>query len=93
VADLLPPLLAGEVQCYWIQRPGYLYDEQLLRRILYDYAYLRPTWRLDKSSRYDTLEANRSLWQQPLVLGYGKHVGAFWYPELDQDGFIAGEDV
>jgi len=87
VADLFPPLLAGEVQSYWIQRPGYLDDEQLLRRILYDYAYLRPAWRLDKSSRYDTLEANRSLWQQSVVLGYGKHVGAFWYPELDQDGF------
>ena len=93
VADLLPPLLAAEVQCYWIQRPGYLYDEQLLRRILYDYAYLRPTWRLDKSSRYGTLEAKRSLWQQPLVLGCGKHIGAFWYPELDQDAFMAGEDV
>jgi hypothetical protein len=93
VADLLPPLLASEVQCYWIQRPGYLHDEQLLRRILYDYAYLRPTWRLDKSSRYGTLAANRLLWQQPLVLGYGKHVGPFWYPEIEQDGFIAGEDL
>jgi hypothetical protein len=93
VADLLPPLLAGEVQSYWIQRPGYLQDEQLLRRILYDYAYLRPTWRLDKSSRYDTLTASHSLWQQPLVLGYGRHVGAFWYPEIDQDAFIAGEEL
>lgn len=93
VADLFPPLLAEEVQSYWIQRPGYLDDEQVLRRILYDYTYLRPTWRLDKSSRYDTLDANRSLWQQPLVLGYGKHVGAFWYPELDQDGFTTGEEV
>ena len=93
VADLLPPVIASEVQCYWTQRPGYLQDEQVLRRILYDYAYLRPTWRLDKSSRYDTLEANRSLWLQPLVLGYGKHVGAFWYPEVDQDAFIAGEDL
>lgn len=93
VADLLPPLLAGEVQCYWIQSPGYLHEEQLLRRILYDYAYLRPTWRIDKSSRYGTLEANRSLWQQPLVLGYGQHVGAFWYPDLDPDVSIGGEDV
>jgi len=93
VADLLPPVIASEVQCYWSQRPGYLDDEQVLRRILYDYAYLRPTWRLDKSSRYDTLAASRSLWQQPLVLGYGKHIGPFWYPEVDQGRFIAGEEL
>lgn len=93
VADLFPPLLAGEAQSYWIQRPGYLDDEQLLRRILYDYAYLRPTWRLDKSSRYDSLEANRLLWQHRLVLGYGKHVGAFWYPDMDQHEFNTGETI
>ena len=93
VADLLPPLLAGEVQCYWIQSPGYLRDEALLRRILYDYAYLRPTWQIDKSSRYGTLEANRSLWQQPLVLGYGQQVGAFWYPSFEPDTSNRGEDV
>lgn len=93
VADLMPPLLASEVQCYWIQRPGYLDDELLLRRILYDYTYLRPTWRLDKSTRYGTLEANRALWQQPLVLGTGRHVGAFWYPEDNQHHFTGGEQL
>lgn len=93
VDDLLPPLLAGEVQSYWLQRPGYLLDEQLLRRILYDYAYLRPTWQIDKSLRYGTLQANRSMWQQPLVLGYGRHVGPFWYPDVDTALADAGEDV
>jgi hypothetical protein len=92
VADLLPPLLVGDVQSYWIQRPGYLLDEQLLRRILYDYAYLRPTWMPDKSSRYSTVEANRSLWDRPVVLGGGRQVGGFWYPELHQDEVITGKD-
>jgi hypothetical protein len=78
--DLLPFLVTGEAQCYWMQRPGYALDDQALRRILYDYAYLRPTWRADKSSRYRDLQAQRDIWSQPYVLGLGRRLGPFWYP-------------
>jgi hypothetical protein len=84
VPDLLPPLLSGDVQCYWTQRPGYELDERTLRRIIYDYAYLRPTWTRDKSSRYTDVEAQRSLWEQAPMLGLGRRVGPFWYPITEQ---------
>jgi hypothetical protein len=93
VPDLLPPLLSGDVQCYWTQRPGYTLDERTLRQIIYDYAYLRPTWTRDKSSRYADVEANRSLWQQSPVLGLGRRVGAFWYPITEQESARTTEDV
>src|SRR5262249_933271 len=88
VPDLLPPLIAGEAQCYWLQRPGYQIDEAIIRRIFYDCAYLRSTWSQDKSARYHNLEAQRTLWEQPAVLGLGRRVGAFWYPQahLGEEG-------
>lgn len=81
VPDLLPPLIAGEAQCYWLQQPGYAIDETTIRRIFYDCAYLRSTWSQDKSARYNDLETQRELWEQPAVLGLGRRVGAFWYPQ------------
>jgi hypothetical protein len=33
-SDLLPPLLAGQLQCYWTQRPGYDIDAPTLRRMI-----------------------------------------------------------
>lgn len=81
--DIIPPLLAGEMQCYWTQRPGFNLDEPTLRHILYDCAYLRPTWQQDKSIRYADLPQQRAHWQQPRVLGLGERVGAFWYPLSD----------
>ncbi|MBK9711833.1 MAG: hypothetical protein IPO81_10980 [Kouleothrix sp.] len=83
--ELLPPLLAGDLQCYWTQRPGYDLDANNLRRILYDYAYVRSTWTADKSSRYDAVPEQRSLWERPLVLGLGRREGAFWYPQQEHD--------
>jgi hypothetical protein len=93
VADLLPPLLAGDVQSYWIQRPGYSIDEQLLRRILYDYAYLRPTWMQDKSARYADVEVHRSLWEQAPTLGLGRRAGPFWYPLTEQESARTAEGL
>ena len=93
VPDLLPPLLSGDVQCYWTQRPGYALDERSLRQIIYDYAYLRPTWTKDKSTRYADVEAHRSLWEQAPTLGLGRRVGAFWYPISEQESARIVEDV
>lgn len=85
-ADIVPPLLAGEVQCYWSQRPGFKQAEQTIRQIFYDYAYTRRTWQQDKSTRYAEVPTQRALWEQPHVLGIGQRVGAFWYPAQPASG-------
>lgn len=78
--DIIPPLLAGELQCYWTQRPGFSLNEPTLRQILYDYAYLRRTWQPAKQERYAALSSQRELWEHGPVLGLGARVGPFWYP-------------
>jgi hypothetical protein len=89
-ADILPLVVADEVQCYWTQRPGFALDQRLVRQIFYDYAYTRRTWQQDKSTRYAEVLAHRSLWEEPRVLGLGRRVGAFWYPAHDN---IAAEEA
>ncbi|HEX8825728.1 MAG TPA: hypothetical protein VF794_37810 [Archangium sp.] len=77
----LPPLLAGQVQCYWTVRPGYTLDETEFRRILHDYACLRPTWRPDKTGRAEGSLPYREAWLQGPTLGLGMRLGQdFWYP-------------
>ncbi|MFO7633357.1 MAG: hypothetical protein R6W76_12495 [Caldilinea sp.] len=84
VADyLLPPLLGETVQCYWTQRPGYALTQNELRTILYDYAFLRPTWRADKTLRGEEAIDHRASWERATILGLGRRLGPFWYPELD----------
>lgn len=79
--DLLPPLLMDKVQCYWTQRPGYRLREEELRRILYDYAFVRPTWQADKSTRAENVLSQRVAWERGPVLGLGRRLGPFWYPQ------------
>jgi hypothetical protein len=80
--DFVPPLaVAPKVQCYWGQKPGYPIDESTYRRIIYDFAYLRPTWKADKESRYSSVVQYRDTWESPLVIGIGRRLGSFWYPE------------
>jgi hypothetical protein len=88
--DVVPLLMAGDMQCYWTQRPGYTLDERTLRHILYDYAYLRRTWSQDKSARYDNVIAQQSLWERSLVLGLGRRLAGFWYPALELDEYSDG---
>ena len=78
--ELLPPLLAGTVQCYWTQRPGYSLTEHELRRLLYDYAYVRATWRADKEGRAAAAQAHAEAWLRGPTLGLGTRLGPFWYP-------------
>jgi len=68
------------LQCYWSQRPGFRLDERQLRRILYDYAYTRRTWREDKTGRAEKALAHRSVWERGPTIGLGVRLGPFWYP-------------
>jgi hypothetical protein len=78
----LPPLLMrGILQGYWNQRPGYSLDDHQLRMLLYDYAYLRRTWKQDKTGRAEQALANRRTWERAPILGIGTRLGPFWYPE------------
>lgn len=77
----LPVLLMGQVQCYWTMRLGYNLGTQEFRRILYDYAYLRPTWRADKTGRAEQAFQFRKAWEEGPTLGVGQRLGeSFWYP-------------
>jgi hypothetical protein len=84
-ADMFPLLIADAVQCYWDQRPGFVADEALLRRILFDLAHTRRTWAADKTERYGAVPAQRDLWDQRNVIGLGRRVGNFWYPRTEWD--------
>ncbi len=81
IYDLLPPLLVGNLQCYWTQRPGYRLDQRMLRAIFYDYAYTR---RGDSQRvtgvEYNRVTAQRAAWETDAVLGIGQRLGPFWYP-------------
>lgn len=78
--SLIPPLLAGKMECYWRQHLGYDLDEKTLRTILYDFAYIRPTWQADKTGRAEQVLAYADVWKAPAVLGLGTRLGPFWYP-------------
>ncbi len=79
--DLIPPLLMQRLEGYWMQRPGYRLDQPMLRRILYDYAYLRRTGSgVERSERYADIQSQRAAWLTDWVLGVGVEVGGFWYP-------------
>jgi hypothetical protein len=78
---LLPPPLVGDVHCYWSQRPSYEMDRQQWRRVLYDYALTRATWRQDKDGRAEAALAWRSAWEKGPTVGVGRRLGPFWYPE------------
>lgn len=79
--DIVPPLLIGNLQCYWRQHLGYDLDEQTVRTIFYDYAYLRRTWNDDKSGRAEQILQHQEAWENPPVLGVGKKLGPFWFPQ------------
>ena len=91
VADyLLPPLLGGTVHCYWTQRPGYSLTQDELRKILFDFACVRPTWRRDKSGRAEAALIDRALWEREAILGLGRRAGPFWYPLLPANAAAPG---
>lgn len=78
--NTIPPLLLGQAQCYWNQKPGSVIDDTLLRTIFYDYAYLRTTFRADKLERAQAALADQQTWISAPMLGLGSRLGPFWYP-------------
>ena len=76
----VPPLLVDQLQCYWRQHLGYALDELSFRRILYDYAYQRKTWKEDKTGRAEQVFTYQEVWQDPPIIGLGTRLGPFWYP-------------
>ncbi|MCA9242228.1 MAG: hypothetical protein KDA37_18580 [Planctomycetales bacterium] len=79
--DLFPSLLMDNVQCYWSQLAGYSLTDQQFRKVLYDYAYMRPTWQRDKKARAKEALAHQEIWERDVILGLGTRLGPFWYPE------------
>lgn len=80
-AHVVPPLLVGELQCYWTQKPGYDLSEAEFRQILYDFAYTRQTWQSDKTERTKAALEFRQHWKRGPILGLGQQLGPFWYPQ------------
>lgn len=79
--DLLPPLLVGDMQSYWHNKPGYSVTEQDFRTILYDYAFTRGTWTEDKSDRAEQALKYRAEFENGPIIGLGRRLGPFWYPQ------------
>ena len=87
-----PPALGSfeGIHSYWLQKPGYVTDHRSVLAILYDYAITRKTWMRDKSNRTEKVLAYRDEFSQKVILGLGKRLGPFWYPQsivdhLDDD--------
>ena len=77
----VPPLLICKLHCYWRQSLGYQITEELLRRVIYDYAYNRRTWQIDKSARTDAIFEYADWYARPPILGEGERLGPFWFPK------------
>lgn len=74
---IVPPVLIGNTSAYWTQRPGYALTGPVLRRIIYDYAFCRTTWRGDKSDRYAHIDQLQGVALDHIV-GLGRRIGPFW---------------
>ena len=79
---VVPPLLMGKMQSYWLQRPGFIIEPRIVKAILYDYAFTRKTWQQDKTGRAEKVLDNRDLWEEAPILGLGVRRGPFWYPNF-----------
>ena len=80
-SEILPPILiGGKLQCYWSETVGYSTSESWLRSILYDYAYVRNTWREQKIDRAREALAHQAVWERGPTIGLGTRLGPFWYP-------------
>ncbi|MBA3468633.1 MAG: hypothetical protein H0T53_03215 [Herpetosiphonaceae bacterium] len=79
-ADLIPPLISDELQCYWSQKPGYSLGEDDFLSIMYDFAYMRATWRENKTGRAEEALLDQTRWNSAGIVGLGQRLGPFWFP-------------
>lgn len=86
-AAVCPPALGAfdGMHCYWLQKPGYVTSENSVLSILYDYAFTRKTWVRDKSNRTEEVLKYRTEMTKDHILGVGKRLGPFWYPDSEMD--------
>lgn len=80
--ELFPVLLEGEIRGYWSQQVGFGLSAKQLRQVFYDFAYTRETWQKDKTNRAAEAEDDRALWESEFILGLGRRIGPFWYPDV-----------
>jgi hypothetical protein len=87
-AAVCPPSLGAfdGMHSYWLQKPGFVTDERSILSILYDYSFTRQTWMSDKSERTTQVLNYRTEISQDTVLGVGKRLGPFWYPDYASGG-------
>lgn len=85
LASSVPPLLVGHLECYCQFLLGYNITESTLRRILYDFAFVRKTWQEDKAGRAEKILDYQELWSDPPILGEGTRIGPFWYPAVHSE--------
>ncbi|WP_434390429.1 hypothetical protein [Melittangium boletus] len=93
--EQVPPLMQGRMDCYFTQRPGFRLTARELRTVLHDHAFVRRTWRADKTGRAHEALGFRRAWEEGPMLGLGLRLGPFWYPvpmALPLDGERASVD-
>ena len=82
IPSIINPLLIGKLSCYWPQALGYSLSEDQWKKVLYDFAYLRPTWVANKTERTQEVLKYREYWQSsPPIIGIGQRLGPFWFPQ------------
>lgn len=81
ISSLIPAALLGDAECYWRQSLGFEFPEQDFRKILYDFAFVRDTWRLDKRGREDEFLELADSWNAQKIVGIGSRLGPFWQPK------------
>ena len=78
--SLAPPLLGGDMHCYWSQKPGYSLDRKSWRAILHDYLHLRAVDSIDRQQRAKAISDQPLTWNDATILGLGARSGDNWYP-------------
>lgn len=78
---VVPLFLLKAVQLYWLQKLSLYMDRQNWREILYDFLFLRKTWQKDKFQRSQAALEDPELWRKDVILGVGRRIGPFWYPQ------------
>lgn len=78
--ELIPPILIGRLQCYWLQKPSLHMTDQDFKEVLYDYVYTRDTHNYNKVDRMSEATQYKHVWSSAPTLGIGMRLGRYWFP-------------